>query len=173
MMSDERFRAELLERLRLRPCHVTGMHEPNHDPNAFCSSQKVAMLDELLESLDIKVEDITRELHEDCGWCHRIPSQEKYRERVRRDHRWAGVPIPPELAETAPDVPQDGDPEYVLGFIDDEYRSWQRVTRGMDRPEGGGPMPHERYWHAVHVLAAQGLVEVRDISVRLKQEEVA
>lgn len=109
-------REELLAVLALQPCHVTGMHTPEHhiahrspfngeeSEGYVCEMQLVAAVKRLLGLLEADVSELPHELHgPECGWCHRPATQEKYRARQRLSHAWAGVPVSPELA--APGLP--------------------------------------------------------------------
>ena len=89
----------LREALAIEPCHITGEHEPDHHLRYLCRDQQAAMLAGLLAGLGLKFDDLPRRLHDGCGWCHRIPAQERYRERLRATWAWAGIDIPAELAE--------------------------------------------------------------------------
>lgn len=61
----------LLEHLVVKPCHVTGMHDPTHTPRHFCELQSRALVVDLLGALGVTVADLRRSLHdESCGWCH-------------------------------------------------------------------------------------------------------
>lgn len=94
----EQLRALILRVARLRPCHVTGMHEPNHHLNYTCEIQRGEILAEVLAAARLEADDIPHALHpEPEYWCHGIPSQEYYRERLRRTHEWAGLPVPDAL----------------------------------------------------------------------------
>lgn len=65
-------RARVLELLSLRPCHVTGQHNPNHhlEHSEPCGFQRQDVLARLLEDLGISiVDDVRREDHPVCGWC--------------------------------------------------------------------------------------------------------
>jgi hypothetical protein len=74
-------REQLMEALTLRPCHVTGTHQPDHHlphRNAFtgkptdgyvCNLQLTAALKGLFELLGITEADLPRALHQDCIWC--------------------------------------------------------------------------------------------------------
>ena len=95
---------EVREALTVRPCHVTGMHEPGHHVKYTCSIQMREVATALLDALGL-ADGLPRGLHgADCYWCHAVPTQEKYREDLRQTYRWAGVEIGEELAAPAPDV---------------------------------------------------------------------
>lgn len=156
-------RADILDVLALEPCHITGTHTPNHHLESLCTYQKAAMLDRLLAFLDTNVDELPRRLHEDCYWCHNIPTQELYREHLRATYRWAGVEISDELAAPAPDVPRPGDADAVHAALTGEFAPWQDVLPKVNAPDTGH-MPHTRYWAAVEALGDR--VEQRDIAVR-------
>lgn len=90
--------AVLVDALAVEPCHITGMHEPEHHVRYMCSDQTAAQLKNLLAGLGLSVDHLPRRLHVNCGWCHRVPTQEKYRQQLRESYRWAGVEIPADLA---------------------------------------------------------------------------
>lgn len=104
------------EALTLRPCHITGMHRPEHHLDFTCEHQKTRMLDNLLGVLGIQDPGaLPHALDDDsCSWCHRVPSQEMYRDRLRRTWAWAGVPLSDELAAPANDAPRPADAPAVL-----------------------------------------------------------
>lgn len=161
---DDHLRAELLRRLRLRPCHVTGFHDPNHDPDAGCACQRLEMFEALLSSLKIELGDIPRALHENCGSCHQVADRETDREFQRRDHLWAGVPISEELAKPGLDLPQEGDPDIVFEFLTYDFSTWQVVTQRMSR--AGHDWHLDRYWDAIHELVEQGRAEYHGLRAR-------
>lgn len=111
---------QMVEALTLHPCHITGMHSPEHHLEYVCEHQKGVLLESLLGVLGLRDADsLPHRLHESCGWCHDVPSQEKYRERLRKTYEWAGVPIPEDLAALAEDAWRMGDDETVLrGYWD-------------------------------------------------------
>jgi hypothetical protein len=107
-VSDERTytRQEILDAMALHPCHVTGMHTPEHHlDGSVCNIMLSRSAEGVLALVGATVDDLPRRLHDDCGWCHRVPTQEEYRERLRQTYAWAGEEVPPELAEPAPDAP--------------------------------------------------------------------
>lgn len=167
-------RLVLMDALTLRPCHVTGMHTPEHHARFMCAHQKAAMLDAVLAALGIdNAADLPHALHdESCGWCHRVPAQERHREGLRETYRWAGVEIPAHLAEPGDDVPREGDNDIVWSVLTDEFQTWQDGLKAI-HDATGQHLPHERWWHAVSALVDDGLVEVRDISARRRQAEPA
>lgn len=97
-------REQVLEAIALRPCHVTGQHDPDHTPDRVCESQLSQAFTGLLDLLGVTPEDLPHALHESCHWCHDVPVQEIFRVKLRRVHAWAGVPVPAELAAPAPDA---------------------------------------------------------------------
>jgi hypothetical protein len=94
----EQLRNLILRVARLRPCHVTGMHEPDHHLRYTCGLQVQDIFAEVLAAANMKVEDFPHALHpEPEYWCHGVPGQEKYREQHRRTYAWAGLPVPDAL----------------------------------------------------------------------------
>lgn len=109
-------RSQVLDMLSLRPCHVTGMHTPEHHLDYTCEIQKGEAFDRALKILMATEDEVPKHLHDDCYWCHGQdpvacassanvldgspalklgqPTQERYRERARKTHAWAGVPVP-------------------------------------------------------------------------------
>lgn len=126
-MRDTFTRAELLAALCLEPCHVTGMHDPNHTDGSVCDIQRAKAFDRLLAVLGVSEGELPRALHDDCYWCRGIPTQEKYREQKRGLHRWAGVPVPDELAAPAPDH----------GMFDVSEREVMRAMRRAPKVKDG------------------------------------
>jgi hypothetical protein len=57
----------------LRPCHVTGMHEPDHHLRREypCDIQARDVADQLLAGRDLST--LPRALHPDCYWCGTQP----------------------------------------------------------------------------------------------------
>lgn len=51
---------------RLRPCHVTGMHTPDHHltSDRVCDIQARDVAEQL-----VRIEALPRELHQNCYWC--------------------------------------------------------------------------------------------------------
>lgn len=104
-------RDEVLGALTLHPCHITGMHTPEHhvahrSPHSgkelegyVCEAMLKDALQGLLKLIGATVADLPHALHnpKDCGWCRRVPSQEHYRAQLRRSYEWAGEPISKEL----------------------------------------------------------------------------
>ena len=95
----------VLDALYLEPCHITGMHTPNHHTYRTCSSQRDDVLQRVLTALGMTETDLGHKLHKVCFWCHRVPQQEDYRQQLRESYRWAGVLIPDELAAPGPVLP--------------------------------------------------------------------
>lgn len=156
-----RLRAELAAvraALTVQPCHITGMHTPDHHTESSCSYQRAATLDRVLAVLGTTYDDLPRELHDDCHWCRHVPNQEQYRERLRRSYRWAGVEIPAELAELAPDAPRPGDPELVLPCVTGEWRLWSEVAADAVKATG---LNSDRVGAALVALTKTDLVEAR------------
>lgn len=110
----------VFEALALEPCHVTGMHNPDHhvekrpgEGGYICDIQMNEALKNFLATLGTKYpgseheeatyrpgRDLPRKLHgEKCGWCHRVPSQEEYRVTHRKAYVWADEIPPAELME--------------------------------------------------------------------------
>lgn len=101
----------------LAPCHSVGMHG-QHGPECLCDQQRTAVGGAVMEALGIEPASLPRRLHPaECSWCHRIPGQEQYRDRLRQTWDWAGVENTPELAEPAPDAPHPDDPFWPLAHI--------------------------------------------------------
>jgi hypothetical protein len=149
----------LADALAVRPCHITGMHEPDHHTRYQCSDQKAAALDGLLDGLGLTFADLPRRLHDEtCGWCHTVPSQERYRERLRATHRWAGEGIPPALAEPAPDALRPGDTEVVLAHVTGEWRHWPDVFAEV---QAATAWPAGRIGAAIDTLEKAGAVETQ------------
>ena len=69
MAVSDALRAELLDLLAIRPCHVTGEHDPAHTPHYVCGIQKTAMLNQLLAAAGLTYPDLRRELHNGCAHC--------------------------------------------------------------------------------------------------------
>jgi hypothetical protein len=61
--------AEITQLLGLRPCHLSGTHDPTHTPRFICDLQKVAALDRLMEVLGLTYERLPRGLHDHGHWC--------------------------------------------------------------------------------------------------------
>jgi hypothetical protein len=97
-------RDEILQALTIYPCHVTGMHNPEHTADHVCEEQLVGAVERLLKVIGATVKDLPHALEPGCGWCHRVPTQEHYRRELRELHGWAGVEISPELAAPAADA---------------------------------------------------------------------
>lgn len=155
-MTDQELVQALVERglLDRRPCHITGMHEPEHHLRADCADMKAATIERMLLAAGVSYHELPARLHDlgDCGWCHGVPSQEKYRERLRRTWAWAGVDLTPELAASAPDKPQPDDPDTVLWLwrSGDWYSPWHGDAL---------PIHYERVYAARDELTEQGLLE--------------
>jgi hypothetical protein len=163
--------ALLADALAVRPCHITGMHEPDHHTRYRCSEQKAAALDALLAGLGLEFGDLPRRLHgETCVWCHRVPGQEKYRERLRATYQWAGAEIPAELAESAPDAPRPGDTDVVLARLTGEWRQWPDVFAEV---QTATDWPADRIGAAIGALEKSGAVETQQHGrgVRRRAEE--
>jgi hypothetical protein len=145
--------------LAVRPCHITGMHEPDHHTRYLCNDQKAAALDGLLSGLGLEFGDLPRRLHDEaCGWCHRVPGQEEYREQLRATYLWAGVEIPPALAEAAPDAPRPGDTDAVLAHVTTEWRHWPDVFAEV---QDATAWPAGRIGAAIGALKKSGAVETQ------------
>lgn len=90
----------------LTPCHVTGMHTPEHHLNGTtCDTQRAEILARVLQVLEMPLEAAPHKLHDACYWCHGVPNQEEFRAQRRATYEWADLPIPAELAAPAPDAP--------------------------------------------------------------------
>lgn len=162
-------RAELLDALRLEPCHVTGMHNPDHHLKHVCDIQRSAAFNRVLELIGIDESELPHALHgSDCYWCHGVPSQEEYRERNRKTFKWANVPVPAALAEPAPDHPKfDVSERKVLSAV---RRAGKRTPDGwvgrgstmeeaLDLPRHSG-----KYQRPLSRLIDEGKLEERVIN---------
>ena len=161
-------RDEIVEMLTIRPCHVTGMHTPDHHLKFTCDIQRSAALRNLLNELNVGEGQLPRDLHdESCGWCHRIPGQEQYRERLRQTWAWAGRKISAALAKPAPDSPVFDVPKRDVlraikklsgkGTRDTEKDGW--VHYDSLRIELGLPRHSGKFQRQVGVLEEEGKVE--------------
>lgn len=90
-------RAALLALLALEPCHVTGLHDPNHTPFRACDIQKGEAWDRAVRALGGDPERPPRRAH-DCAWCEeRNSDRPDVREQVRATKAWTeGAPYPEE-----------------------------------------------------------------------------
>lgn len=158
----EQLRAErqrlLADALSVEPCHITGMHDPEHHTRYMCQDQRASMLDRVLAVLGLTVGELPRRLHERCGWCHDVPNQEEYRQRLRETYIWAGLEIPPDLAEPAPDAPRPGDTWVVLAHITIDWHYWPDVIKGIKEAASLHP---GRVNAAYRELLAVGAIEER------------
>lgn len=150
-------REEILHALRLEPCHVTGMHTPEHHLDYTCDLQRTKGYERVLKLIEATDAEIPRALHENCGWCTRVPGQEQYRERLRRTYEWAGVEIPAELAAPAPDAPE----------FDVKERDIMRVVRRLgsgrqDRWVSQGALPEALDLHRHSTLYQRPLARLID-----------
>lgn len=106
-------REVVVEALALEPCHITGMHTPNHFiersgglDGYVCEAQVAQALRNFVEGLGEEhgkprftpAKSLPRRLH-DKECCHRVPTQEEYRKQQRAAHVWADEIPPPELLE--------------------------------------------------------------------------
>lgn len=159
--------ARALANLTLRPCHVTGMHDPNHTDRYLCREQQADLLDRLLRAAGIELADIPHELHPEgtCYWCHEVPTQEEYRVKLRKVWDWAGVPHTAELAALAPDWVRPGDDEEVLAALTDEFETWQVVLPRVSFTSS------DRYFRVLSDLDDAGRIDRQGISARRKQVE--
>lgn len=162
-MSQETFtREELLNALRIEPCHITGCHEPDHHLKYTCADQRAASFVRVLALLGVDEMDLPRDLHgkceKDCYWCHGIPNQEQYRARNRRTHEWAGVEIPPELAALAPDHPKfDVSEGAVLSAVKRLSGKEKRLVTFFEISEALGLGRHStKYQRPLHNLVERG-----------------
>lgn len=170
----------------VNPCHVTGMHTPGHHVNgSVCDIMLSKMAKNILEAVGIENTSlIPRDLHDEgCGWCHEIPTQEEYRQRLRESYEWAARIPPAELLEPASDAVLPGDTKRVLEALSDEWQTWQAVTKTLAQdepevpttfngiPDGGTTrfFSTTRYWRIIERLVADGRVERNGISARLTQ----
>ncbi|MGH3405132.1 MAG: hypothetical protein ACRDRJ_21910 [Streptosporangiaceae bacterium] len=148
----------LREALAIQPCHITGEHEPDHHLRYLCRDQQAAMLSGLLAGLGLAFGDLPRRLHDGCGWCHRIPAQERYRERLRATWAWAGADMPAELAEPALDAPRAGDGDLAAACLTAEWQWWPDVVQQVQETT---LMPAERVSAALDTLTAARIAEER------------
>lgn len=116
-LTDPEMLDRLVDALTIEPCHVTGMHDPTHTERYLCDIQHSSIVKRLLETLGLTSGVLPKRLHETCGWCHDVPTQEEYRKRLRSLHQWAGEEISEDLAAPAPDAPREGDDEIVLAAL--------------------------------------------------------
>lgn len=96
MPRDTYSRAEIIAALRLRPCHVTGEHNPTHTPEFICRFQLHEALSNLLLMLQVGDETLPRRLHEDCYFCDTDgrPHGTEHAERHAALRAWAdGAPL--------------------------------------------------------------------------------
>jgi len=58
--------------LFVEPCHVTGMHSPDHHltHDTPCGFQSAVVLNRILTTLGTSLEALPRRLHDKCVWCH-------------------------------------------------------------------------------------------------------
>lgn len=160
--------------LVLRPCHVTGLHSPDHQaeqPENFCEIQKAAAIEEVLELIGLDWSKVRRDLHDegDCYWCHHVPGQEEYRSRLRKTWAWAGREIPDDLAALADDAPRPDDDILVLEVLTPEWQRWGDCVEQF----GLAPL---RFQKAALKLIADGVIERTEINciahLRLRPKEV-
>lgn len=157
--------------LVLEPCHVTGMHDPTHTPRYLCETQRADVYDRVLAAVGMAQEAMPRRLHDNCGWCHRVPEEEQRRQQARELHEWAGVPVPPELAEPAPDEPRPDDQFWILALIaaapehePGGWRSYGAMNSHHAHPDQlAPPYRGRRFAIAVGELEELGLLEVRPL----------
>lgn len=162
-------REEILEALAIHPCHITGMHSPEHHLNgSVCSHMMTDSADGVLALIGATQDELPRHLHgPQCGWCHRVPTQEEYREQLRRTHEWAGEDIPAELAAPALDAPCFDVPDRKVlravrnakSDIEGGWKSWDSIREylGLRRHENKHSRPLQR-------LVEQGKVESKILS---------
>lgn len=161
-MSTERLytREEILEALAIRPCHITGLHEPDHHLKYSCAEQDRESVRALMVLLDASFDERPHRLHEGCGWCHNVPSQEEYRARLRETHEWAGVPVPEALAAPAPDAECfDVSEAEVMRAVKKLAKATTdgRVSWGAIEEDGLGlPRFSNHYQRPLHRLVDQG-----------------
>lgn len=158
--------------LTLRPCHITGCHRPNHHLDYTCTEQKARMFNALLGALGVLVpENLPRALHgPSCSHCHTVPSQEEYRDRLRRTHQWAGIPVSEDLSAPANDAPRPEDAPMLLAAYAHLHHTTEPDTwhSAVDRNRalahiGMDGIPWERVAAADRNLVEAGLIEERTI----------
>jgi hypothetical protein len=158
-------RDEILAALTVRPCHITGIHNPDHHRKYTCADQRAEAFRQVLELIGATEDELPRALHnENCGWCHRIPSQERYREDLRKTWGWAGVPLTDDLAAPAPDAPVfDVTEDDVMAAMDRAEKvagDWVRTD--ALREALGLPRHTPRYSRPAHRLVEAGRLEFRN-----------
>lgn len=87
--------------LVLEPCHVTGLHTPDHHPRWTCELQKAKAFDQVLDAAGLTADTMPRRLHAGCHWCHGTTDGPVDRELRRVSYAWAGLEIPVALAQGA------------------------------------------------------------------------
>lgn len=160
--------------LALEPCHVIGMHDPTHTPRGVCDLQRSDVAKRVLAALGLDVEALPRRLHPpECGWCHDVTTQEEYRERRRDLYRWAGVEVPAEMAEPAPDASRPDDPFWALCILTDLVARPGTPDRVLQATiVGAADKAHPtlgrgyRVARALQALETEGLVQSHDGSTR-------
>lgn len=63
-------RQDVIDVLALEPCHVTGLHDPEHTTRRVCNIQRAVAWERLLSFLGVDEEDLPRRMKEDCYFCH-------------------------------------------------------------------------------------------------------
>jgi hypothetical protein len=78
-------RDQILDAVALRPCHVTGEHDPTHTTEYVCVLQMAVAFKGLLKLLGITEADLPRKLHDSCYWCNAEPKHhEELQQWVQR-----------------------------------------------------------------------------------------
>ena len=167
--------------LALEPCHVVGMHQAGHTATGVCQEQRADVLARLLLAMGVEEPELGRRLHEESCWqCHDPTSEERYRELRRELHRWAGVEIPPAMAELAPDAPRPDDAFWTLAYIvacvphhEDGWRSQGPLNSHHAHPDQVPlPLRGNRFGVAIGQLEEAGLLETTGNPRKLRPTEL-
>ena len=156
----------MLDAATIRPCHVTGMHTPNHHINgSVCELMVTDTAKRMLAAAGIVVKDLPHELHPagaykdgGCGWCHDVPSQQEYRDRLIESWKWAGVEPTPELLAPANDAVREGDTQMILGMLTDD---WTPIQALQERFNAAVPEQYtnDRLYKGIRLLEESGQAE--------------
>lgn len=172
----------VLQQATLRPCHVSGTHAPDHHIHGtVCDYMRADAGQRMVAALGLDLSTAPHELHpaEGCYWCHNIPSQQEFRDKLIKSWEWAGVKPTAEMLEPAADGVHPGDTALVLSVLTHEWQTWQQATERLSlilTDRMGGEKQYfnvTRFWKTIDRLADEGRVERRGISARLPQEVVA
>lgn len=62
--------------LAIAPCHISGMHEPDHHlTGIICDNQRSEAWTRAMVELGFDPDNPERKLHDKCGWCHPEPGR--------------------------------------------------------------------------------------------------